>query len=145
MQISIREANTGDYHAIGELIKNELGYPQIDVEKLYIRLDKMKADDAHMTVVAESNGETVGFIGTHKGLAYNVETEYLQIFAMAVRKELQNKGIGSQLMKWAEDYAIKNDLERIILTSRLHRVEAHAFYEGNGFIKKSYGFMKEFK
>ena len=145
MQISIREARPDDYHAIGELIKNELGYSQIDVEKLYIRLDKMKADDAHMTVVAESDGEIVGFIGTHRGLAYNVETEYLQIFSMAVRKELQNKGIGSQLIKWAENYAVENNMERIILTSRLHRTEAHAFYEGNGFIKKSYGFMKEFK
>jgi len=144
MQISIREAQPCDYQMIGELIKNELGYPRIDTDKLYKRLDKMNTDDTHMTLVAEINGETSGFIGVQRGLAYNVETEYLQVFAMAVRKDLQNKGIGSQLIKAIEDYAIANKMERIILTSRLHRVEAHAFYESNGFEKKSYGFMKEF-
>jgi len=144
MQIIIRNAQPGDYRAIGELIRNELGYPQIDIDKLYARLDKMNADETHMTLVAESNGETVGFIGTHRGLSYNVETEYLQIFAMAVKKAFQNKGIGSQLIKRVEDYVITNGIERITLTSRLHRIEAHSFYEGNGFTKKSYGFMKEY-
>lgn len=145
MKIEIREAQPADYKAIGELIRNELGYPHIDIEKLYVRLDKMKADDAHKTIVAENEGEIIGFIGTHRGLAYNVETEYIQIFAMAVKNDLQNNGIGTQLIQWAENYAIQSNAERIILTSRLHRTEAHMFYEGNGFIKKSYGFMKEFK
>jgi len=144
MRIDIREAKQGDYLAIGELIKNELAYEKVDLEKLYTRLSKMKIDDMHITVVADMGGEIAGFIGAHRGLAYNIETEYIQILAMAVKKDLQNRGIGSQLIKWVEDYAAANNAERIVLTSRLHRVEAHAFYEGNGFIKKSYGFMKEF-
>ena len=143
MRIDIREAQQVDYPTIGELIKNELAYPLVDLEKLYTRLNKMKTDVMHATVVADIGGGVAGFVGAHRGLAYNIETEYIQILAIAVKKDLQNRGIGSRLIKWVEDYAVANNAERIVLTSRLHRVEAHAFYESNGFIKKSYGFMKE--
>ena len=78
-----------------------------------------------------------------RGLAYNVVGEYIQITALAVLNDLQNKGIGGQLLKWAEEYAFNNDIHRIVLTSRSHRTGAHAFYKSNGYVMKSYGFKKE--
>ena len=77
MQINIREVQPADYRSIGELIKNELGYPQVDAEKLYTRLDKMKSDDKHLTIIAEMEGKVVGFAGVYRGIAYNVEREYM--------------------------------------------------------------------
>ena len=143
MQLTIREARPDDYGAIHSLIANELGYEQTDFGKLCVRLGKMDADPDLLTVVAVAEGKVVGFIGLCRGLAYNIDGEYMQISALAVSTELQNKGIGTRLMKWAEDYAENSGIRNIVLTSRLHRTAAHAFYESIGYSKKSYGFKKD--
>lgn len=144
MNFNIREARSDDYSSIFLLIKNELGYEHIDYDKLCIRLELMKASNAYFTVVAEYEKCIIGFLGLHKVIAYNVDGECMQISALAVSKNLQGNGVGSQLLRWAEEYAIDNNIRKIVLTSRLHRTGAHAFYEANGYEKKSYGFKKEF-
>jgi len=143
MQLTIREAIPADYWAIHSLIANELGYDQTDYNKLCARLDLMNADTNLSTIVAVAEEKVVGFVGLRKGLAYNIDGEYMQVTALAVRKELQNKGIGSRLMKWTENYALSIGIHNIVLTSRLHRTGAHAFYESNGYVKKSYGYKKD--
>jgi len=143
MRLDIRQARTEDNMPIFELIKNELGYPQVDYKKLCARLENIEADARHLTVIAEADGQVAGFIGIYIGIAYNYDNEFIQITALAVRKDLQNRGIGSGLLKWVEDYAAKNNIQILKLTSRLHRVEAHAFYERNNYEKKSYGYSKE--
>jgi Predicted acetyltransferase len=143
VQITIREAKVDDYLSIGNLIKNELGYQELDFGELFIRLQKMKSDDKHLTIVAESEDTIIGFIGFYKGIAYNYDGEYIQIIALAVAEEHQNKGIGSKLLRWVEDYAIQHGIRSFGVNSGLKRAEAHAFYEHNGYLKKSYGFVKE--
>ena len=143
MELIIREALPCDYLAIHSLITNELGYEQIDFEKLCVRLNIMRMESNYSTIVAEFENDIVGFIGMSRGLAYNVDGEYIQISALAVRNDMQNIGIGSQLLKWIEDYAIRNDIKSLILTSRFHRTNAHSFYEHMGYTKKSYAFIKD--
>ena len=143
MQMLIRKSQDEDNISIGNLINEELGYKDLNYEKLLNRLQKMKSDDKHLTVVAEIEGKVIGFIGFYKGIAYNYDGEYIQIIALAVKKEYQNRGIGSQLLKWVEDYAIGHNIRSFGLNSGLHRTEAHSFYENNGYLRKSYGFVKE--
>jgi predicted N-acetyltransferase YhbS len=52
MQIIIREAQAEDYLSIGYLIKDELGYKDLNFEKLFERLQIMKSSDKHLTIVA---------------------------------------------------------------------------------------------
>ena len=143
MKINIRTATPEDYPAIASLIKNELGYPLVDEPKLYARLDAMRLSDSHVTAVAVLEDRVIGFVGFFKGMAYNYDDDYIQILAIATLSDLQNKGVGSQLLRWVEDYALDNNAHIIKLTSRLKRTEAHLFYESNGFTRISYGFSKE--
>lgn len=143
MQIIIREVREDDYLSIGNLIKNELGYNDLNFVRLFDRLQIMKSDDKYMTVIAEYESKVVGFIGFYRGIAYNFDGEFIQIIALAVSYEHQNKGIGSKLLKWVEDYAIKHGIRSFGVNSGLQRTDAHAFYEHNGYLKKSYGFIKD--
>ena len=145
MDIIIRDAQPHDYMAIQMLIENELGYANQDRSKLCDRLERMKADERYMTIVAEIEGKIAGFIGLHKGISYNHEGEDIQIIALAVIADLQNKGIGSRLLKWAEEYSINNNVQLLTLTSRFHREDAHAFYEHNGYVRTSFAFKKYLK
>jgi len=142
MNITIREAGESDYLAIGNLIKHELGYSNIDFTSLFDRLSKIESDDNHITYVAVDGTQVIGFIGLLKYITYELDNGYLRVLAMAVSQERQNMGIGSLLLRQAEKFATENSICHIMLTSHLRRLDAHIFYEHNGYIKKSYGFFK---
>jgi len=142
MNAIIREAREGDYSAIGNLIEHELGYSDIDFTLLFERLKKIESEDDHMTYVAVMDNKIVGFIGLLKYIAYEIDTGYLRVLAMAVSQEHQNQGIGSMLLRQAEKFAVENSIFHIMLTSNMKRLGAHIFYEHNDYVKKSYGFFK---
>ena len=142
MQLTIREAKADDNMSIYELIKNELGYQQLDYEKLLDRLEAMEQDDKHLTIVAVAGGRVVGFIGILRGIAYNIVGEYIQIVAFAVVDDLQNKGIGTQLLNWVENYALDRNIRVFEVSSNMRRLDAHSFYEKNGYTRTSYSFKK---
>ena len=144
MQINIRKAESVDYISIGSLIKDELGYQHLDMDKLFDRLDIMEADDKHLMVVAEIGNQVIGFIGIYKGIAYNYDGEYIQIIALAVLATHQSRGVGSQLLKWVEDYAEKQGIRSFGVNSGLLREKAHIFYERNGYIKRALALPKIF-
>ena len=141
MQISIREARESDYQAIGNLIKNELGYHDIDFARLFRRLEQMKISEHHATFVAVEKDQVLGFIGLLKYITYEIDG-YVRILAMAVSQEYQGKGIGSRLLEQAEQYARHNNITQIMLTSNQNRLDTHRFYEKNGYTAESFGFFK---
>ena len=132
-----------DKHLPGiyELLKNELG-KNVSVETLEKRIDKMMTDDDYKIFVAEIDNETVGFIGIHLGLAFEIDGKVMRIIALAVKEEYQNNGIGTALVKTAEEYAQNNGVAVIGVNSGLQRAVAHKFYEKQGFYKKGYSFIK---
>jgi GNAT superfamily N-acetyltransferase len=145
MEISIRTLETDDYKAIYDLICNELGYTNLKVEDTFKRLDAIRNRKDYQTFVAVYDSKVIGFIGLFRGIAFNIEGEYLQIIALAVNKEYQNKGIGTHLLNKAEKYAKEEKIYTIAVNSGLHREKAHTFYERRGYVKKSYNFKKYLK
>ena len=138
----IREIDNNDFYAVAQLIKNELGYSNLDYDRFLGRMNFIKSDPNHITFVAQSSGQIVGFIGLTKGIAFEIEGQYLRIIALAVSQSQQNQGIGTALLRHAEEFASMIGISVFALNSGLNRVEAHAFYKKNGYIKRSYGFSK---
>ena len=139
----IREANQDDYRDICSLINNELGYPNVEINDLTSRTEMMNNDKNYRTFVALSDNKVVGFIGTVQGIAFETNGGFIRIIALAVSKKHQNKGIGSYLLKHVEKFAGSIGISAFALNSGFKRLETHAFYEHNGYVKKSYGFSKD--
>jgi len=137
----ISDCKCENISVIYELLKNELG-KNVSVETLENRIDKMLGDSNYKIFVAETDNETVGFIGVHFGLAFEIDGKVMRIIALAVKEEYQNKGIGTALVKAAEEYAKDNGVTVIGVNSGLQRLTAHSFYEKQGFYKKGYSFIK---
>ena len=142
MNIQIREAVESDYPYICSLINNELGYPEVELSKLASRMKIMRGDNNYHIFTALLNDKTVGFIGTFHGVTFELDSRFMRILAFAVSKGHQNKGIGGLLLKHAEKYAGSMGVTSFVLSSKFKRLDAHTFYEHNGYIKKSYGFSK---
>jgi len=70
--IQIREAESQDFPAVFSLMKNELGYPDLNETDALNRLEYFKQSKDWETFVALIDCEIVGFIGIMKGIAYNI-------------------------------------------------------------------------
>lgn len=131
-----------DIGAIRDILEFDLGYP-CELQKLSCRVEEMMRRGNYQIFVACDGDSVVGFIGCVRYLAFELENEGMKIIALAVAKEYRRKGIGTMLLKTAEKWADKNSIDVILLNSGLPREEAHAFYESQGYCKKSYGFIKK--
>ncbi len=136
-----RKYENGDISDVRDILENDLGY-NCEIEKLNSRIREMLARGNYRIFVACDGDKVVGFIGCVSYLAFELENEGMKIIALAVSKEYRRKGIGTKLLKTAEQWAKENNIEVILLNSGLPREDAHTFYESQGYFKKSYGFIK---
>ncbi len=130
-----------DISYIRNILENDLGY-NCELYKLNKRIDEMIKRGNYQIFVACDDDKVVGFIGCVSYLAFELDNEGMKIIALAVSKEYRRKGIGTELLKTAEYWAKENSIEVVLLNSGLQRADAHAFYETQGYFKKSYGFIK---
>ena len=136
-----RKYESKDISAIRDILENDLGY-NCKLDKLNDRIDEMLKRGNYQIFVACDGDKVVGYIGCVSYLAFELENEGMKIIALAVSKEYRRKGIGTKLLKTAEQWAKENNIEVILLNSGLPREDAHAFYESQEYFKKSYGFIK---
>lgn len=137
-----RKYENKDISAIRDILDMDLGY-NCELEKLQNRVEEMMKRGNYQIFVACDGDKVVGFIGCVTYLAFELENEGMKIIALAVSKEYRRKGIGTRLLKTAENWAKENNIKVILLNSGLPREDAHVFYENQGYFKKSYGFIKK--
>lgn len=142
MEVLIREIEVSDYPEVVSLWINVLGNRKVNIDNFSVTLEKMNRDGNYKTFVALFENKVVGFISTVHALSIGDEFGYLHVQGLAVQKGLQNKGIGTKLLKYVEDYSKRKGISSIILCSGFKRMDAHAFYEHNGYDKDSYCFDK---
>jgi len=142
MTYIIRTIEENDYKYIAYIIRDDLGYENSSDENVKIRLNAIREHKDYITYVATYENKVVGFIGLIRGNAYEFDGEYLRVAALAVKKEYQDKGIGSKLLEEAEVYARRIEAVTIVLNSGIQRESAHKFYEKRGYVKKGYSFKK---
>lgn len=143
MEIEIRVINADDYPELLLLWNNELGNCNVNAENISARFGRMNKDENYKTFVALFENKVVGFITVVQAMALEYEIGYLKINGLAVQENFQKKGIGTKLLKHAENYAFEKKLSRLILNSGFQRTKAHDFYETEGFDKLSYCFTKK--
>ena len=68
--MNIRPVLPKDYEEIANLIINELGYPNQQLEDIYIRLGIIGKSNNHQTLVACICDTVVGFIGLCRTITY---------------------------------------------------------------------------
>lgn len=142
MNIIIREIKQVDYLAILSLWNDELGSNLVTAENIASYHEGVRTDGRYKTFVALFEDKAVGFVTMVQSCAVGLEVGFIHITGIAVKKELQNMGIGTKLLKHIEDYAKTLGIHSIILNSGVKRTDAHAFYQRNGYDKDSWCFDK---
>lgn len=140
-EVEIRRAHPEDQSAARALME-ELGYPSTPAAFADAFGDVLARDD-HAVFIAAVNGHPSGL--AHVGLLPSLEGgTYSQLLALVVRAEVRNLGLGARLLETVESWSRKQGCHLITLRSRIHRTDAHRFYERHGYerIKTQYAFTK---
>jgi GNAT superfamily N-acetyltransferase len=125
-----RTATIEDTPALQVLI-GQLGYPP-DREVLQRRLASYLAADDLTVLVAEEAGNVIGVAsgGAQRILAYDGSFE---LGILVVDESARGRGAGKLLLAAFEDWARGKGAKSIRLGSRDWRVDAHRFYEREGY------------
>ena len=133
MEVKIRPAEKDDAPSLAGLM-TELGYPTTP-EEMARRLDSILRHPDYHTLLAEVPGGIAGMAGLQVSPSYERNRRVGRITALSVTERLRGEGIGRRLLEEAEAWFRRRGAERIVVTSALHRVEAHRFYAGLGYEK----------
>lgn len=139
--IRLRPATPDDADAVAALL-GELGYPTTP-QQARARLARIQDDAGYHTVLAESGGKTLGFIGLQRGWLYEHDRPFVRILALVVAAAARRRGVGALLISAADDFARFHDAYGMHLTTSLHREEAHRFYEGLGFTRTGWRYARD--
>ena len=143
MDIIIREIEEKDY--LDELfIWNSVFNCKYTIENINAYYDKIKGDERYKTFVAVNEDEVIGIISSVQSYTLEHEVGFIHIIGIAVKSEKQNQGIGTNLLKFIEDYAKEKGVSSILLNSGVQRTDAHRFYKRHGYDNHSWCFSKRF-
>lgn len=142
MDIKIREIISADYAEVVFLWNDVLGMSNVNIANFRETMEEMNREGNYKTFVALIENEVVGFVTIVQALSVGVPIGYLHIQGLAVKRNVQHRGIGTKLLRQTENYAQERGIASIILCSGVKRIEAHAFYEHNDYDRDSYCFDK---
>ncbi|CAM4454171.1 GNAT family N-acetyltransferase [Paenibacillus xylanexedens] len=142
MDIKIREIISDDYAEVVSLWNDVLEIRNVNDANFRVTMEEMNKAGNYKTFVALIENNVVGFVTIVQALSVGVPIGYLHIQALAVKRDLQHRGIGTKLLRLTENYAKERGISSIILCSGMKRTNAHAFYEHNGYDRDSYCFDK---
>lgn len=133
MSIVLRPAVPTDAGAMTSLL-HQLGYP--GAETFVSRRIRELTDhhDARLQV-AELDGEVVGLISLHFLPQLALARDFCRISYLCVEEQARSGGIGARLEAYAEAQARLRGCDRIELHSHERRVDAHRFYERQGYVE----------
>ncbi len=146
MAVVVRPLRRDDVGAaVDILVAGSLSPEHEDPENLdaYWRAVLEIREERGDVLVADLDGEVAGvcqlILFTH---FQHAGRSCAELESVHVRSDLRSRGIGAALLAHAERLARAAGCYRIQLTSRHVRVDAHRFYEANGFTPTSQGFKK---
>ena len=138
---TIRPAEMTDASGIVHVMA-ELGYPSTS-EEMAERLVRVQSAPSDLVLVADRQGDIVGLLSIHLIPMLHANGTTGRVTAFVVSDDHRGKGIGSGLMRAAQDWAWSNNCRKLEVTPGPERTRAHEFYERMGFAPANRRFVNE--
>ena len=126
----MRPATEADAERIASLFTDE-GFPvgETDITERLGRFD----DPASAVLVADVDGEALGFIAVHLVPRFEHDEPIVRIVALVVDPGVRERGLGRLLMEAAEGFGRERGAAFVEVTAGHHRAEARRLYESLGY------------
>jgi GNAT superfamily N-acetyltransferase len=128
----IRRAQIGDAAEMARLAA-QLGYP-MTVAEMAERLAVLLPNSRHCVAVAASGARLVGRV--HVEHRSSIEAgDRAEIMGLVVDSSARRRGLGRELVEYAEAWAISRGLAALTVRSNAARELSHPFYEALGYAR----------
>ena len=128
--VTLRQATTADAEAIASLLTDE-GYPS-GPSDIVDRLSRYGSDHSKV-IVADSDGDVLGFIALHALPRFEQSDRVIRIMALVVDAGVRDRGVGHLLMEEAERIGRELGAAFAEVTAGHHRADARHLYESLGY------------
>jgi len=128
--VALRQATTADAERIATLFTEE-GYPA-GPSDIVARLERFGTPQARV-IVAELDGEVLGFIALHALPRFEHDDWIVRILALVVDAGVRDRGVGHLLMSEAENVGREVGAAFTEVTAGHHRPEAQHLFESLGY------------
>lgn len=139
--MKIRNTKLEDLDSVFALL-NELYENKIEYSKFAQKYKESLKDSSFYGIVAVEENKVVAVCISRVVSRLAKKNDILFIDDLIVNQKCRNTGIGKKIIQTATDYAISKNCGALELTSMIENVNAHRFYENNGFEKRQYKFKK---
>ena len=126
----MRPASEADAERIASLFTDE-GFP-VGESDIAARLARFDAPGSAV-LVADADGEAVGFIAVHLVPRFEHDEPIVRIVAVVVDPGVRERGLGRLLMEAAEAFGREHGAAFVEVTAGHHRAEARRLYESLGY------------
>ncbi|PGU08955.1 GNAT family N-acetyltransferase [Bacillus cereus] len=115
---------------------------QLSKEETSTLFRKMKKENYQLFSLRNEDAEVVSLAGV--AICTNFyNKKHVFVYDLVTADAHRSKGYGNVLLSYIENWGKENGCESIVLTSAFARIDAHRFYEREGYDKVSYSFLKE--
>ncbi|GAB6564971.1 GNAT family N-acetyltransferase [Bacillus mobilis] len=111
-------------------------------EEASFLFQKMKEENYKLLSLRDEDEEVVSLAGV--AICTNFYNEkHVFVYDLVTVEAHRSKGYGKVLLSYVEKWGKEKGCSSIVLTSAFPRIDAHRFYEREGYDKVSYSFYKE--
>ena len=143
-ELIIRRAGFLDTDILADLV-TQLGYPT-EADAMLARLRSLLSrPQDHLVALAEWQGCVVGVIVATVSLHLELDGTYGFITALSVDERHRGQGIGAALLAFAETWLHRLGAGVCIVNSHVRRLDAHRFYEREGYQRTGHRFEKKWR
>ena len=136
----IRRLTSSDANFAASLMA-ELGYPTT-ADAFAERFAALCTNPHNAVLVAEAQGSILGLVSVHSFEMLHRPGRLGRITALVVASSARGHGVGTRLLRDAEDHLQKSGCTVLEVTSNDQRADAHAFYAARGYQEKRVRFVK---
>jgi len=140
--VHIRSATVADHAEIAVLL-GQLGYDASATDVLN-RLNAIQESSTDLVLVASGADTILGLISLHVLPLFHANGFLGRITSLVVGEASRGQGVGSALVKAAEEWFVANHCIKIEVTSGDRRTDAHRFYESHGLLRDGERLSKTF-
>jgi len=126
MKVNIRHPEMGDAAIIAALSK-ELGYPNATQEMTAELIGEISRDNRSIIFVAVHENVVIGWVQAI--LTTRLESgTFAKITGLIVTEKWRSKSVGSQLVKFVENWSVNQNVYTLKVRCNVKRADAHRFY-----------------